>query len=199
MHEDALKLFNRSMAANKYFFDRGVTEEVFNQFELGTMEGSIQYSPLSFSPVFPIRDINGNLMTIGSRRGLSHMKYYYLPPFEKSKTLYGINHALPNILEKDFVYVVEGVFDELLMFSKGYTNTVALLGSSFSTFQLYLLTSLTKNIAYVPDMDSPGLKAFDKNKKMMYTLCSDINIDINFTYPSKDVADFLLAGGKLNG
>lgn len=197
MYEDALPRFDKSTEINKYFFDRGVSEEVFNTFNLGTIPGGFKYPQVCNRPAFPIYDINGNVVTIGVRSGLEYMKYYYLP-FDKHKTLYGINFALPHIIEKGFAYVVEGVFDELLMHSHGYKNTVALLGSSFSQYQLYLLTSLTKQIKYIPDLDSPGLKAFDKNKKIMYTLCRDVDIDIAFTYPFKDIADYLSNGGKLS-
>lgn len=199
MYESLLPSLNKTEAANSYFFDRGVSQEVFDAFELGSIEGqsSRETYHLIGKPCFPIRDINGELISIGSRPGTSWMKYYYLP-FPKNKTLYGLHIAAPHILEKGFVFVVEGIFDALLMHSHGYTNTVATMGSSMSRIQLLLLTSYTNGIKYIPDMDGPGLTEFDKNRSMMYNVCKDINIDPLFTYPHKDIADFLKNGGELN-
>ena len=197
MYEDALELFNREKEYNKYFFDRGVSDEVFGVFELGTILGSSKYSKISLSPAFPIRDINRELLSIGVRKGLDNLKYYYLP-FHKTRTLYGLDIAAPYILADNFAYVVEGIFDVLLMHSYGHKNTIGLMGSSLSTYQMFLLTSLTNNITYIPDMDSPGLKEFDKTKKIVYNLCRDVNMDVIYTYPQKDIADYLQNGGVID-
>ena len=197
MYEDALPLLDKDRDVNKYFFDRGVSEEVFRDFELGTARQNHQYFTLSGSPCFTIRDINGELISVGCRKGTKQMKYYYLP-FGKAKTLYGIHLAIPHILEKGFVFIVEGIFDALLMHSHGHKNTVAIMGSSISKTQLMILASLTNGIKYIPDVDGPGLAEFDKNRNMMYTLCKDLTIDVVYTYPHKDIADYLVNGGKIS-
>jgi len=196
MYENVLELFDKSRDTNGYFFERGVTEEVFRDFELGTVRPNSDYPILVGSPCFTIRDINGDLLSIGCRKGLRSMKYYYLP-FGKTKTLYGLHLAVPHIVEKGFVHIVEGIFDVLLMHSYGYKNTVGIMGSSISKSQLILLASLTNKVKYIPDVDGPGLAEFDKNKIMMYNLCKDIIIDEFYPYPEKDIADFLLHGGKV--
>ncbi len=78
--------------------------------------------------------------------------------FQKSKILFGLNHALDKIKQKGFVYLVEGYTDVFTWHKLGLQNTVASCGTSFTVDQAKLLKRFTGKVVVCFDGDAPGQK-----------------------------------------
>jgi DNA primase catalytic core len=112
----------------------------------------------------------------------------------KSANLFGLYQAKKSIIEKDLVYVVEGQFDCITCHRFGYTNVVALGGSSFSIYHLLLLKRFTNNICLVLDNDIAGEKS---KSKIINKFGSMANFSIFELKEENDIDEYLNKGKKL--
>jgi DNA primase len=120
----------------------------------------------SDSLIFPIYDMYGESIGIMARR-MHEAKPKYINSsndnkFTKGKHLYGLNRAIPYILQEDKVIVVEGQFDQIQLFQAGIKNVVCMMGTALSQHQLALLSRFTCNIIILTDPDVAGQKAATK-------------------------------------
>ena len=85
--------------------------------------------------------------------------------YDKSSTFYGIEKAKKSIQQLKTVYIVEGQFDVIAMHQKGYLNTIAISGTSFTNKHIEILDRLIGEdgkIILCLDGDSAGLNAMLK-------------------------------------
>jgi DNA primase len=128
-------------------------------------KGSGHYDQFRDRLMIPIFDSKGRLIAFGSRTlGNDEPKYLNSPEtplFNKSKTLFALDRAKSNISKQDQAIVVEGYFDAIALHSKGFTYTVASLGTAFTQDQLKLLLrySESKQVIFNFDADTAGIKA----------------------------------------
>ena len=97
-----------------------------------------------------------------SVQNAKEVKYINSPETElyhKREHLFGINHALKSIKDKNEVIVTEGEFDTILAHQNGYTNTVAIKGSALTPDHLQFLKRITQRITFALDMDPAGSEA----------------------------------------
>lgn len=78
-------------------------------------------------------------------------KYYVSTP---RKCLFGLNLAFPFIAEKNRVFLVEGPFDFIVLYTKGLRNVVSILGSMLRHDDFYLLARFTDRFVFVLDPDT---------------------------------------------
>lgn len=177
-----------------YFETRGVSKDVAQQFQLGHLAEAPNTLPSSVlgSPAMPLHNINGDLSGWIFRPDHPDFKYYYWG-VQISKHLFGLAFAMPEILEKDEVILVEGPFDVLVAHSYGYKNVVAVMGSDLSVLQVLLLASVTTNFKFTLDSDSAGLKGITRSEKVIARVFPAINTDKFILYPHKDFCDYVLA------
>lgn len=115
--------------------------------------------------IIPIKDKFGQIIGFGGRYfGDSDKFPKYINPSEsflynKSNTLFGLNHALNSIKKSDRTHLVEGYFDCIQCFKHGLENTVAPCGTSLTDAQLKLLKKYSQNITLFFDGDNAGKTA----------------------------------------
>jgi DNA primase len=115
--------------------------------------------------MFPIFNVAGRVIGFGGRvlaKNEKTAKYLNSPESEiyvKSKTLYGINHAKSEIINKDLCYLVEGYTDVISLHQAGITNVVASSGTSLTEEQIKLIKRYTQNVTILYDGDYAGIKA----------------------------------------
>ncbi len=115
--------------------------------------------------IFPIHSINGDVVAFGGRIMSADQpggKYINSPTTEiytKGKELYGLHRTRYEITKKDMALVCEGYMDFLRLYSEGFQNTVATLGTSLTDEQIGLLSRYTKNVYMLYDGDLAGRKA----------------------------------------
>ena len=121
--------------------------------------------------MFSIRDAPGRVVAFGGRAlGPDEVKYINSPEtplYVKGNTVYGLDLAKPAIRERNRAVVVEGYLDCLMAHQHGFTETVAALGTAFTTAQLALLQRNAEEIVAVFDADAAGQKASARLEEMM--------------------------------
>lgn len=155
------------------------------------------YHPL----VMPYKDVYGKTIAMVGRSLLSEDKRrelkipkYKNTVFKKSNNLFGLNEAKEEILNKDFVYVVEGQFDVIKSHENNIYNIVALGNSSMSAYQFGLLLRYTNNIKLLLDNDDAGISGRNKIISLFGRFANIENVYLPQGY--KDIDEYF-AGGNL--
>lgn len=124
--------------------------------------------------MFPINDINGNVVAFSARvnpekeKEEKMGKYINSPGtliYDKSKILFGLDKAKREIKKQDLAIIVEGQMDAITAHEEGYANAVASSGTALTSEQIILLKRFTANIALAFDMDKAGELAADRGVK----------------------------------
>ena len=124
--------------------------------------------------IFPFHNISGKIIGFGGRKLKEEQQPKYLNSpesaiYKKGDILYGLNHAINAVREKDFVFLVEGYFDLLRLYESNYKNVVASSGTALTENQAKLLRRYTKDVCIVYDGDSAGIKAAIRNAHIIET------------------------------
>jgi len=159
--------------------------------------------------MFTIADVTGRVIGFGGRtltgdpaspKGFaeaSDAKYINSPTtilFDKSNSLFGLDHARHQIASSDTAVVVEGYTDCIMAHQFGATNVVATLGTSFTAGHARILRRYAKRVVLLFDSDTAGIEA--ANRALQVALASRIDIAMANVPEGKDPCDFLLAKGK---
>ena len=148
--------------------------------------------------IFPIWDQFGSVQGFTSRAVHANQKPKYLNSpasflFDKKNLLYPLHISKPKMREKDQVIICEGNMDAIALHKNGFTNAIAIMGTSLGDSSLNLIKNITKNIILCLDNDPAGLKATKKinNQFMSIGLIPNF-IDLG---SHKDPDDFLTKEG----
>ncbi len=121
--------------------------------------------------MFPIIQPGGRVLGFSGRilpefaeheDGQKAPKYVNSPEsllYKKSRTLFGIHSAGPTMRQRERGILVEGQIDVVAMHQRGYTETVAPLGTALTKPQCELLARFTSTIVLCFDGDQAGAKA----------------------------------------
>mgnify|MGYP000874980418 CR=1 FL=1 len=126
-------------------------------------EGSF-FDSLAQRLIIPIFDINGKVIAFGGRtfsedKTIAKYKNTFITPvFDKSKTLYGLNFAKKakqggNL---DFIIIVEGYMDAVMLHQAGFVQAVASMGTSLTVEQARLIKRLVSTVYICFDGDAAG-------------------------------------------
>jgi DNA primase len=148
--------------------------------------------------MFTIADATGKIIAFGGRTLSGEGAKYINSPttaiFDKSNSLFGLNHARHQMVSSDTAVVVEGYTDCIMAHQFGVSNVVATLGTSFTAGHARILRRYAKKVVLLFDSDTAGLEA--ANRALGVALGSHIDIAIASVPQGKDPCDFLLAQGK---
>ncbi len=148
--------------------------------------------------MFAITDVTGRVIGFGgrtlSKQGAKYINSPTTVLFDKSNSLYGLEHARHHIVSTDTAVVVEGYTDCIMSHQFGCANVVASLGTSFTTGQGRILRRYAKKVVLVFDSDAAGIEA--ANRALDVCLSQHIDIKLTFVPEGKDPCDFLLTNGK---
>lgn len=115
--------------------------------------------------MFPIFSSAGKVVGFGGRilTGQKNTPKYINSPesklYEKSKLLYAMNFAKDEIRRQDEAILVEGYMDVISLHQAGLKNVVASSGTSLTPEQAKLIGRFSKNVVFIYDGDSAGIKA----------------------------------------
>ena len=146
--------------------------------------------------MFPIADINGNIIAFSARVLPSKEdsevmgKYINSPQtqiYDKSRVLFGLDKAKLEIKSQDLAIVVEGQMDVITAHKHGFQNVIASSGTALTHDQLILIRRYTNNIAFAFDMDQAGQLAADRG--IAEALGLNMNIKIISIPQGKDPDD----------
>jgi hypothetical protein len=128
---------------------RGLNEETIEAWELGWHPGERRIC-------IPIRDEDGNLVSISGRRFSieeSDKRKYLHSPFKRDRILFGAHKRQPELRKG---YLVEGFFHVIYAWCHGYRNFVARMGTHLSNQQASKLVEWFDHLVIVPDGNKAG-------------------------------------------
>lgn len=139
----------------------GYSDEEMHAAALIRMKGTHGYDQFRNRVMFPIIDLQGNVIGFGGRV-LDDSTPKYLntsdtPVFKKSMNLYALNFAKSSGM--DSLILCEGYMDVIAMHQAGFKNAVATLGTALTPEQARLIARYTKEITVSYDADEAGQKA----------------------------------------
>lgn len=146
-----------------YLKSKGFSHQVIIDSNLVVENDYGYYSFLNNRIVFPI--IDRFLRVVGfSARALGDGDAKYINSssakhFQKSKVLYNYQNCLDHNLNKEVLYICEGVMDVLALNKVGVQKVVASLGTAFTLDHAYLIKKMNCTVCLCFDSDSAGLKA----------------------------------------
>jgi DNA primase len=178
---------------------RGVPEKLLTHTGLVVNQGGGSLADKFVNRLmFPITDVTGRVIGFGGRT-LSEASAKYInspttPLFDKSNSLYGLEHARHNIVSSATAVVVEGYTDCIMAHQFGCSNVIAALGTSFTTGQGRILRRYAKKVVLIFDSDAAGIEA--ANRALEVCLSQRIDIKLASVPQAKDPCDFLLTAGR---
>ena len=149
--------------------------------------------------MFPIHNLNGDVVGFTGRIYLpnsSPPKYLNSKEtmiFKKGNILFNYHRAKDPIRLEKKVILVEGNMDAIRMYSCGFKNTIALMGTSLTSYQIKEIKKLRVPVILMLDNDDAGFTA----TYQIGTLLEKENIPIHIVRLSgeKDPDDYLLKNG----
>lgn len=113
--------------------------------------------------MFTITDLRKRVVGFGGRvLGDGTPKYLNSSDtvlFNKSQTLFALDHARETIAKTKTVIVVEGYFDAIALHQAGLTHTVATLGTALTSDHVHTLRRFASNVVLLFDPDAAGVRA----------------------------------------
>lgn len=147
----------------QYLKQKGYKDDLLLEsglFLQGKNNGMI-YDRFAGRVIYPIFDLSKKVIAFGGRVLDGSLPKYLNSPenllFNKSRTLYGMQIAKQS--GAPYFILVEGYMDVIAMHQAGFSQTVASLGTAFTSGHAKLLKRHTKEVVILYDSDGAGQKA----------------------------------------
>jgi len=132
--------------------NEGIKREMMEKYQ-------VKYDRFSDRLVYPIRDINGNIINVGGRtldedykeKGLR--KYTYFKPLGKLDTIYGLSENHDAIMEAGEIILFEGAKSVMKADGWGFHNVGAVLTSHLNPYQFKILIQLGVHLSFALDAE----------------------------------------------
>ncbi len=184
--------------AHRIGFSRIITPVSDSSQDFAAMKKT-SYDWLAFKGkiIYPITACNGSVIGITARRfdkvgepvndKIPKYKHYVTSESDKVGAFFGMKQATESILEKGFVYVVEGAMD-CISLAKALPNTVSTLTSMINKQQMWTLGMMANNVVIVFDPDEAGKHGSDLAEKTYGTSVIKVR-DLGYGDPNKCLVD----------
>lgn len=132
--------------------DEGIKQEVMDTF-------GVRVDDISNRIVYPVCDINGNLINVKGRTRYENFKKLKLPKYINYYTVgtmdyfQGLNITLPYVKENNEIIIFESVKSVMKAYGWGFCNCVSAETHSLTKEQISLLVKLRTNIVFAYDTD----------------------------------------------
>lgn len=152
----------------KFLASKGYTQEEMVLSGVVKVKDGRPYDALGGRVIFPIIDVNSNVVAFGGRTLDPHPDFAkYLNTaetllFNKSKNLYAINlikKMKTKSIKFDSLIVVEGYMDVISLHKAGFNTAVASMGTALTTEQAKLIKRFVDKVYICYDGDTAGKKA----------------------------------------
>jgi DNA primase len=201
---EIINQFHIGFSPNKYFIQDKLLKDGYTINDLqqagivGTFNKTMYFEYMSRRIVFPIYNVSGKVVGFGGRVFESNFKSKYINTpdtlvYSKSKNLYGLFQAIPNLLKNKRIIIVEGYIDVLTLHKFKISNAVAILGTAFTKEQAKLITRYSKNVTLILDSDNAGIQTTQRILKILLQLgitCKVVKLPNNI-----DVDEYIIKYG----
>jgi DNA primase len=144
--------------------------------------------------MFPIFDVRGDPVAFGARALEGGPKYKNSPEspiYHKSRVLYGLNWAKPEIVARSEAVICEGYTDVIAFFGAGVPRAVATCGTALAEDHLKVLRNFAPNMVLAYDADDAGQNA--ALRIYQWESSYEIRLSVADLPPGQDPADVGLA------
>jgi len=144
--------------------------------------------------MFPIFDVRGDPVAFGGRALEGGPKYKNSPEspiYQKSRVLYGLNWAKPDIVAKSEAVICEGYTDVIAFFGAGVPRAVATCGTALAEDHVKVLRNFAPNLVLAYDADDAGQNA--ALRIYQWESSYQIRLSVADLPPGQDPADVGLA------
>ena len=145
----------------RFLKDKGYPDSLLKETGLVTIEERGAHDKFWNRVMFPILDVNNRVIGFGGRVMGDGTPKYLNPPetrlFDKSRNLFGLNYARTS--REKYMLICEGYMDVIAMHQAGFTNSVASLGTAFTSQHASLLKRYIDQVVLTYDSDGAGVKA----------------------------------------
>jgi DNA primase len=151
--------------------------------------------------MFPIQDQIGRVIAFGARKIRDEDEPKYLNSaetrvFNKSGTLYALNHAAKAIQTERTAIITEGYTDVIACHQAGFCNAVATLGTALTREHAAVLRRLCDRVVLLFDGDEAGQRAADRAVEVFFSEDLDVAIaTLNAFTDAKDPDELLKREG----
>jgi DNA primase len=133
--------------------------------------------------IFPVHDPGGDVIGFGGRvlPGLDYGDFdppKYLnspetPLYKKTRVLYGVPQARPEVVRTGQVLICEGYTDVMALHQAGFGNAVATCGTAVGVEHLRMVSRYAQQVVFAFDGDAAGVKAAERAWEAARTLAGD--------------------------
>ena len=130
----------------------GITMESMKRFQ-------VRYDPFSDRLVYPIKDMNGNIISVCGRtldpnfKEKKLRKYTYFQPIGILDTIYGLSDNIGEVRKQSEIILFEGAKSVMIADGWGIKNTGAILTSHLNPYQFKILIKLGVKITFALDAE----------------------------------------------
>lgn len=141
--------------------------------------------------VFPVMDMNGDVIAFGARvLDKSKPKYLNSPEtelFSKRRSLYGFPYDAEK--RRDTLLICEGYMDYIAIHSTGLFDCAAVLGTALTAEHAQLIASYYNRVCLIFDSDGPGIYAAKKSIAVLKE--AGVQCTVTDVRPVKDPDEFI--------
>jgi DNA primase len=154
--------------------------------------------------IIPIADSYGAPIAIMGRTTLSQelckqhdFPKYYNTHYPKTRSLFGLNHAIPTALRTGEIILVEGNLDVITAHQYGLRNVAAISSSNISAHQISLAARYADRIFLALDGDEAGQAGMQRALDKYGSSARQLGVELIPIYfkDGKDLDEALRAGG----
>lgn len=148
----------------------------------------VAYDSFSNRLVYPIRNIDGEIVNIGGRtldpcwKEKKLRKYTYFYPWGTMETIYGLAENKDNIISKKEIIIFEGCKSVLIADTWGIKNCAAILTSHLNPNQMKILMQLGCKVVFALDKDVSIVKDHNISKLKNY-------IEVEYIFDKNNLLD----------
>lgn len=164
--------FQDGKATCQFLLDKGHSVKTIEDVGIATMSGGTYSDKNQGRVIFPICDMDGQVIGYSARRIKEgpESKYVNSPEtllFHKSSILYNYHIAKDKARIASCIYVCEGFMDVYALAKIGMDNAVALMGTALTQEHIAMLRLLNVEVRLCLDGDLPGQSAMMKASKLL--------------------------------
>lgn len=149
---DTMSQYERDDSKLQGWITEGINHKLLEKYQ-------VMYDPFSNRIVFPIKDSEGNIISVKGRtldldyKEKKLAKYIYFQKIGDVDFLFGYYEHLQSILDKKFVILFEGEKSVMISEDWGINNTAAILTSHLNPMQLPILIKLGVKVVFALDKE----------------------------------------------
>ncbi len=221
---------NDGLTAKEYLLKRDINESIIKEFRIGlsldsnntltnllikknidkkdmldlglsNKDGLDYYDVFTKRIMFPLEDINGNVVGFSGRIYKTDNTSKYVNTketliFKKGYMLFNYHRAKDSIKRLGYVIIVEGFMDAIRLYSSNITNVIATMGTSLTTEQINFIKKLRCKVMLCLDNDNAGNTATYSIGESLEA--NNVNVSVVKLNDSKDPDEYIVKYGVEN-